>query len=110
MEQLFLLRRGDAVVVGDGVGQFGEAIFVSLESLVVVRFGIVTELETIQRNAKRAEGQKVGTACELAFFPVYGVACEYLVCVLFTCDTECPQCSCSGRALSSGKLSAHAQS
>lgn len=60
MEQLFLLGRGDAVVVGDGVGQFGEAILISLESLVVVGFsgGIVAEFEAIQRNAKRAEGKR----------------------------------------------------
>lgn len=57
MEQLFLLGRGDAVVVGDGIGQFCEAILITVESLVVIRFGsgIVAELETIQRNAKRTE-------------------------------------------------------
>ncbi len=62
MEQFFLLGRGDAVVVGDGIGQFGEAILISLESLVIVRFSgsIVAEFEAIQRNAKRAEGKKVG--------------------------------------------------
>lgn len=45
MEQL-LLGRGDAVVVVDGVGQFGEAILVSVESLVVVRLsgGVLAEL------------------------------------------------------------------
>lgn len=59
MEQLFLLGCGDAVVISDGIGQFGEAILISVESLVVVRFsgGIVAELETIQRDAKRAEGK-----------------------------------------------------
>lgn len=35
---------------------------------------------------------------------------QHHVCVLFTCDTECLRCSCSGKALSSGKPSAHAQS
>lgn len=57
MEQLLLLGRGDAVVVGDGIGQFREAILITVESLVVVGLsgGIVAELETIQRNAKRAE-------------------------------------------------------
>lgn len=56
MEQLFLLGRGDAVVIGDGIGQFGEASFVSVESLVVVGLsgGILAVLEAIQRNAKRA--------------------------------------------------------
>lgn len=83
-----------------------------MEGLVVVRFsgGIVAELETIQRNAKRAEGKGVGTVCYLVLFTVYAEACEHLVCVIFTCDTECLQCSCSGRSLSSGKLSTRAQS
>lgn len=60
MEQLFLLGRGDAVVVGDGVDQFGEAILVPVESLVIVGFGggIVAELQTIQRDAQRAEGKE----------------------------------------------------
>lgn len=73
MEQLFLLGGGDAVVEGDGVGQFGEAVLKSVESLVVVRFsgGIVTELETIQRNAKRAEGEKGGNS--VLFSVLYGV-------------------------------------
>lgn len=55
MEQFFLLGRG--VVVGDGIGQLREAILISVESLVVIRLGggIVAELETIQRNAKRTE-------------------------------------------------------
>lgn len=62
MEQLFLLGHGDAVVVSDGIGQFGEAVFIFLESLVVIGFGggIVAELETIQRDAERAEGGKKG--------------------------------------------------
>lgn len=56
MEQL-LLRCGDAVVVVDGVGQFGEAVFESVESLVIVRLsgGVLAELQTIQRNAQWAE-------------------------------------------------------
>lgn len=63
MEQLVLLGRGDAVVVGDGIGQFGEASFVSVKSLVVVGLsgGILAVLEAIQRNAKRAalkDGEK----------------------------------------------------
>ena len=60
IEQLFLLGRGDAVVVGESIGQFGEAILKFLQSLVVVGFsgGIVAELETNQRNAERAEGRK----------------------------------------------------
>lgn len=60
MEQLFLLGRGDAVVVGDGIGELGEAVLVTVESLVVVRLSarIVAELETIERNAKRAEGKR----------------------------------------------------
>lgn len=59
MEQLALLGRGDAVVVGDGIGQLGEAVLVSVESLVVVWLGggIVAELETVQGNAKRTEGR-----------------------------------------------------
>lgn len=45
MEQL-LLGCGDAVVVVDGVGQFGEAIFIPVESLVVVWLsgGVLAEL------------------------------------------------------------------
>lgn len=60
MEQLFLLGRGDAVVVGDGIGQLGEAVLVSMESLIVVWLGggIVAELEIVQRNAQRTEGKR----------------------------------------------------
>lgn len=60
MEQLFLLGHGDAVVIGDGIGQFGEAILISVESLIVIGFGggVIAELETIQRDAKRTEEVK----------------------------------------------------
>lgn len=45
MEQL-LIGCGNAVVIVDGVGQFGEAIFKSMERLVVVRLsgGVLAEL------------------------------------------------------------------
>lgn len=59
MEQLFLPGGGDAVVVGDGIGQLGEAVLVSVESLIVVWLsgGIVAELETVQGNAERTKGK-----------------------------------------------------
>lgn len=45
MEQL-LTGCGDAVVIVDGVGQFGEAVVISVESLVIVGLGggVLTEL------------------------------------------------------------------
>lgn len=60
VEELLLLRHGHAVVVGDGVGKFAEAVLVSIHGLVVVGFsgGIVAEFETIQGNAERTEGRK----------------------------------------------------
>lgn len=107
LEQLLLFGCRDAVVIGDG--QFCEAILISVESLVVVGLsgGIITELETIQGNAKWAEKMEE----ELSFtITVYTEAFSTPCLLLFTCDTECLQCSCSGRALSLRKLSAHAQS
>lgn len=45
MEQL-LVGCGDAVVIIDGVGQFCEAVVISVESLVIVGLGggVLTEL------------------------------------------------------------------
>lgn len=65
VEELLLLGHGHAVVVGDGVGKFAEAVLVSIQSLVVVGFsgGIVAELETIQGNAERTEGRKTCCCC-----------------------------------------------